>query len=161
VRIGRGYGNDVVIDDPYVAAQHLLVRRDETGALVAEDLGSANGTFAERGRARIKRLALDGEKPIRIGQTYLRIRAASYAVPQSASRLIRLRGGRFPAALAVAVLGIAMLSRWLSETGDPKLYVYLVEALISPWRGWWSAGPPSGRCCRASSRARPASSVIS
>jgi phosphatidylserine synthase len=130
VRIGRGYGNDVVIDDPYVAAQHLLVRRDETGALVAEDLGSANGTFAERGRARLKRLALDGEKPIRIGQTYLRIRAASYAVPQERVQTYQAPGWPIPAALAVAVLGIAMLSRWLGETGDPKLYVYLVEALI-------------------------------
>lgn len=130
VRIGRGYGNDVVIDDPYVAAQHLLVRRDESGALVAEDLGSANGTFAERGRARLSRIAVDGEKPIRIGQTYLRIRAASYAVPQERAQTYQAPGWPIPAALAAAVLGIAMLSRWLDETGEPKLYVYLVEALI-------------------------------
>jgi pSer/pThr/pTyr-binding forkhead associated (FHA) protein len=33
-RIGRGYDNDVIIDDPYVAAQHLRVFRDEAGQLV-------------------------------------------------------------------------------------------------------------------------------
>ncbi len=130
VRIGRAYDNDVVIDDPYVAAHHLLVRRDETGALVAEDLGSANGTFAERGRARLTRAALDGEKLIRIGQTSLRIRDASHAVPPERAQTYQAPGWPIPAALAVAVLGIAMLSRWLDETGEPKIYVYLVEALI-------------------------------
>ena len=45
-RIGRGYDNDVIIDDPYVAAQHLRVFRDEAGQLVAEDLGSATARFS-------------------------------------------------------------------------------------------------------------------
>jgi pSer/pThr/pTyr-binding forkhead associated (FHA) protein len=36
-RIGRGYDNDVVVDDPYVAAQHLRVFRRDDGHLVAED----------------------------------------------------------------------------------------------------------------------------
>jgi len=35
VRIGRGYDNDVIVDDPYVAARHLRVFRDEAGQLVA------------------------------------------------------------------------------------------------------------------------------
>ena len=30
-RIGRGYDNDVVVEDPYVAAQHLRIFRDEAG----------------------------------------------------------------------------------------------------------------------------------
>ena len=28
VRIGRGYDNDVIVDDPYVAARHLRVFRE-------------------------------------------------------------------------------------------------------------------------------------
>jgi hypothetical protein len=42
--IGRGYDNDVIVDDPYVAAHHLRVFRDAAGKLIAQDLGSANGT---------------------------------------------------------------------------------------------------------------------
>src|ERR1044072_3577600 len=74
VRIGRGYDNDVIIDDPYVAAQHLRVFRDEAGQLVAEDLGTTNGTFLDGSRTRLARIAVHGAQPIRIGQTYLRVR---------------------------------------------------------------------------------------
>lgn len=130
VRIGRGYDNDVVIDDPYVGAQHLRIRRDETGVLVAEDLGSANGTFAEHGRARQDRIILDGEHPIRVGQTYLRIRAAGHAVPETRAQTSQIPGWLAPGALAVAVLGLEILSQWLNETGEAKLYSYLVAALI-------------------------------
>ena len=44
-RIGRGYTNDVIVDDPYVAPEHLRLFRDEAGQLVVEDLGSANGIY--------------------------------------------------------------------------------------------------------------------
>ena len=50
ITIGRGYDNDVIVDDPYVAARHLRIFRDAEGRLVAEDLGSANGTFVNRKR---------------------------------------------------------------------------------------------------------------
>jgi len=81
VQIGRGYGNDVVLDDPYVAARHLKVMRDETGTLVAIDLGSRNGLFADAGRTRVERVVLDGDRPIRIGRTDLRIRGPEHGVP--------------------------------------------------------------------------------
>src|SRR5450631_2783872 len=78
--IGRGYDNDVIVDDPYVAAQHLRIFRDETGQLVAEDMGSANGLFLDGGKSRQTRIVVDGSHPIRIGQTFLRIRETSHAV---------------------------------------------------------------------------------
>lgn len=71
VTIGRGYDNDVVVDDPFVSARHLRVQRDEQGRLVAEDLGSANGLFTERGRKRQASIVLHGDEPIRIGHTLL------------------------------------------------------------------------------------------
>lgn len=80
VRIGRGYDNDVIVDDPYVAARHLRVFRDEAGQLVAEDMGSVNGTFLDGGKSRLARIIVDGTKPIRIGQTYLRFRAINHEV---------------------------------------------------------------------------------
>ena len=76
-RIGRGYDNDVIVDDPYVAARHLRVFRDEAGQLVAEDMGSVNGTFLDGSKSRLARIVVDGTKPIRIGQTYLRVRATT------------------------------------------------------------------------------------
>ena len=47
-------------------------------ALIAEDLGSANGLFDGDSDKRSARLVLDGDRPIRIGRTYLRVRDASY-----------------------------------------------------------------------------------
>ena len=90
-RIGRGYDNDVIIDDPYVAAQHLRVFRDDAGQLVAEDLGSANGTFLDGGRSRLARIVVDGKHPIRIGQTCLRIREIHHEVERE--RVARRSGG--------------------------------------------------------------------
>ena len=143
VRIGRGYDNDVVIDDPYVAARHLTIRRDAVGALVAEDLGSENGTFADHGKTRQQRIALDGEHPIRIGQTYLRIRPASHAVPSARPQTGQFPAWPAPAALAVAILGFSALSQWLEETGETKLYTFLTAGLVltflvTAWTAGWA-----------------------
>ena len=50
------------------------------GELVAEDVGSANGMFLDGSKGRHERIVIDGERPIRIGHTYLRIRETSHAV---------------------------------------------------------------------------------
>ncbi len=50
ITIGRAYDNDVVLDDPHVAAHHLRIVRSDAGVLTAEDLGSRNGLYLGRGR---------------------------------------------------------------------------------------------------------------
>lgn len=129
VRIGRGYGNDVILDDPYVAAHHVRIVRDESGALVAEDVGSANGLFAGEDRRRVARVVLDGKRSIRVGRTRLRVREADQAVPPE--RLLRAHTRVWPliVAVACAVLGIQFLTMWLRETAEPKLGNYLTQLL--------------------------------
>jgi hypothetical protein len=145
VRIGRGYDNDVIVDDPYVAARHLRIFRDETGQLVAEDLGSANGTFLDGGRIRLASLILDGRQPIRIGQTYLRVRDLNHAVEPE--RLARPQWRILPAVLAVAlaaaILGIDAVKIWLTQVGETRASNYLtpllsIVALIVIWVGIWA-----------------------
>jgi hypothetical protein len=143
IRIGRSYDNDVVLDDPYVAPQHLrILRDDETGALVAEDLGSENGLLADRGERR-DRIVLDGDRAIRIGHTTLRIRDAAYAV--AAERPVEPQKRLWPYALAVgaAILAIEIASLWLGETAEPKITRYLTPLLILSlaslgWIGGWA-----------------------
>jgi hypothetical protein len=60
-RIGRAFDNDVVVNDPHVAPHHLRVFRGEDGELVAEDLGTLNGLYAELGARRVQRLSLAAE----------------------------------------------------------------------------------------------------
>jgi FHA domain-containing protein len=144
-RIGRGYDNDVIIDDPYVAAQHLRIFRDEAGQLVAEDMGSANGMFLDGGRSRLARIIVDGRHPIRIGQTFLRVREIGYAVERE--RLAQPeRRAILPimaAVLALAILGINALNEWLTQTSEPRLSGLLTPLLalvatVLAWVGGWA-----------------------
>ena len=145
VSIGRGYDNDVIVDDPYVAARHLRVFFDETGRLVAEDLGSTNGTFIDGSSKRLPRILVDGRHPIRIGQTLLRFREPGHAVEPE--RVAPERSGILPLVaaltLAVAVLGLEAMSVWFSQVAEPRALNYLtpmlsVCVLILLWVGMWT-----------------------
>jgi Inner membrane component of T3SS, cytoplasmic domain len=144
-RIGRGYDNDVIVDDPYVAAQHLRVFRDETGQLVAEDMGSANGTFLDGGKHRQARIVVDGKHPIRIGQTFLRVRDTDHAVERE--RVARPERRILPIAMAVAlgvvILGIDALRVWLGQISEPRVSSYLtpllvIAATLLAWVAMWA-----------------------
>jgi hypothetical protein len=145
VRIGRGYDNDVIIDDPYVAARHLRVFHDEAGQLVAEDLGSANGTFLDGGRERLARFVVDGKHPIRIGKTHLRIRDVNHEV--EGERLAATEWQTLPvvaaAALGASLLGLSALQIWLVQTGEMRASGYLgpllgIVAMVLLWAGIWA-----------------------
>ena len=144
-RIGRSYDNDVVVDDPYVAAQHLRVFRDEVGQLVVEDLGSTNGTFLDGGLSRLARIIVDGKHPIRIGQTYLRVREIHHEVERE--RVIPPERRKLPivaaAALGASLLGLSALQVWFAETAEPRASNYLTPLLIIiatalVWAGIWA-----------------------
>ncbi len=125
IRIGRGYGNDVVIDDPYVAPEHLKLRRNDDGALIAEDLGSANGLFLADSAQRMSRIVLDGDARLRIGHTVLRVREASHTVePERTAKPI---SSTWPlaAVLVAATIAVDFLLVWLSETTEPRGLHYL------------------------------------
>jgi len=141
ITIGRAYDNDIVVDDPHVAAHHLRIARNDAGVLVAEDLGSRNGLYVDRERR--KEVTLDGEHELRIGTTLLRVRTATYAV--AAEQPIVRSFPYWPAALACigGVFGIAALDLWLSETGEPKAIRYFTPLLILTivvcvWTAGWS-----------------------
>jgi hypothetical protein len=145
VHIGRGYDNDVIVDDPFVAARHVRVFRDDAGRLVAEDMGSAGGMFLDRDNSRHQRIAIDGERPIRIGHTYLRIRDANHAVPSE--RVGRLQARILPIVLALTlgavILGIETLSDWFAEISEPRVSHYLTPLLglsmaIVAWVAIWA-----------------------
>jgi hypothetical protein len=139
-RIGRGYDNDVVVDDPYVAPQHLRVFRDDAGQLVAEDMGSANGTFLDGGKSRLAHIIVDGKRPIRIGRTYLRIRGIDHAVERE--RVAQPERHISPmvlvVALGVATLGISALDVWLGQTVELRASSYLTPllAIFATLIGW-------------------------
>lgn len=143
IRIGRAYDNDVILDDPAVAPHHLRLARDEAGNWAAEDLGSTNGLYPERGKERQGRLALDGDRIFRIGKTLLRLRPADY--PVAAEQIMRRLIPLWPAALgfAIGIVAIELVSSFLAETSEPRPLAYLgqlrfVGIALLIWIGMWS-----------------------
>lgn len=149
IAIGRAYDNDLVLDDPAVAAHHLRLARDESGAWFAEDLGSMNGLFVDDEAVRRDRVAIAGnDEVLRIGRTYLRFRAASFAVPPERRIDPQPAGPRRGAWRAVGILtavAVAMnlLANWLALTTKPEPSTFVaplvgIAMMVFLWVGFWS-----------------------
>lgn len=78
--VGRGYANDLILDDPYVDARHASLARDDSGALVLLDHGTVNGVVGEGGTVRGASVAVAPGDTVRVGRTTLRVRAVDEAV---------------------------------------------------------------------------------
>ena len=143
ITIGRAYDNDLVLDDPHVAAHHLRLVHDNNGAWVAEDLDSVNGLYVDGKRVRRERVVLDAGATLHIGHTGLRVRSSTQTVP---AELPLLRGTlHWPVALAclALVFAFALLELWLGETTAPKLIRYLspllaLAVIVAVWTSAWS-----------------------
>ncbi len=149
VTIGRGYGNDIVIDDVFVAPAHLRIAFDAEGALCLEDLGTQNGTFDVIRQANVNHLLVGDEASIRIGHTGLRIRRASFEVAPALSMttayapLGAMGYGNAALFMMAAFIVAIMLSTWLAQTSEFKLATYLPGAVVMPmvvlgWAGIWT-----------------------
>lgn len=145
IRIGRGYGNDYIIDDDYVAASHAVVETGEDGTLVMRDLGSRNG-IVHKGRRR-DALALDGHTVVRLGHTSLRIRDAGFAVaPELLDRTMHRWEGALPGLVGLLLVVLfALFTMWLGDTRDFGVVRYLQAAASGAaagllWAGMWAIG---------------------
>jgi FHA domain len=143
VRIGRAYTNDVVLDDPYVAPEHVHILPGEYDTLVVEDLGSTNGLFAAHGRTRHRRIVLDHEGVFRIGHTFLRVRRAAHAVAPERRIASPARSWPLLAALAIVVLALEALSLWLDDFAELRAATYVMPLVgmavaIAVWTALWT-----------------------
>ncbi len=143
ITVGRAYDNDVIVDDPHVAAHHLRITRGENGALVAEDLGSLNGLYVDRARKPTKEVTLDAGHELSIGATVLRVRTAAHEVPAETPMLRGLPYWPSAVLCIAGVFALAALDLWLSETNEPKAIRYFTPLLILTvavvvWTTGWS-----------------------
>ena len=148
IRIGRGYGNDLIVPDPYVCAEHLRIDRDATGFLV-EDLGSKNGTRAHGRQIQDQRTYLASGEFVGIGGTRLRILAPSHPVPPALSLGFWSRpGGRaifriLTWASLLPMMGVLLLDEYFSSFAKVQP-AKLLKEVIPPmllalvWAGFWS-----------------------
>jgi hypothetical protein len=143
IRIGRGYDNDVILDDDYAAAAHAIVEQDGAGALLLRDLGSRNGIVV--GGRRRQEAVLAADTVVRIGHTALRVRAAGFPVAQElVDHTFHRWEGVLPGAAGLLLAGfVALLARWLGDTEYFEFARY-AEALAGGvaaallWGGAWA-----------------------
>jgi len=145
IRLGRGYENDVILDDDYAAANHARIELDGAGRLLLRDLGSSNG-IVHQGK-RLPEIVLSGDTVVRIGHTSLRVRAASFPVaPELEDRTFHRWEGALPGAAGILlVCGLALFARWLSDTQYVEFVRYFEAVawgvgLALLWSGVWALG---------------------
>ena len=68
--IGRGSGNDIMIDNPTISSTHARILR-EKDFIVLEDLGSTNGTFVNG--EKIKKAVINSRDDITVGKHQLKL----------------------------------------------------------------------------------------
>jgi hypothetical protein len=136
VTIGRGYENDVVLDDPQADAVHARITAAEDGRLVVEDLGSLNGT------------QFDGRE-LRIGRTQLRVGQPGQPMPPAVAaapppgRLLRLAGSRAAAGVVPLIGVLALLFYgWISDAQNDESailgFAVVGGFLVAGWAGGWA-----------------------
>ncbi|QSQ25766.1 FHA domain-containing protein [Pyxidicoccus parkwayensis] len=148
--VGRGYTNDVILDDPKVSAEHLRIERREDGALVLRDVGSHNGTFRVEPWTQLAELELTPDTRVSVGDTVLRFRARNHPVedtvvgpaPVAPRPRVFERPRTFALALA-ALVGASLLEGYLTnygrtDWGELTVSVVVPLALLLLWAGGWS-----------------------
>lgn len=143
IRIGRSPENEVMIDDPYVAAHHVRIALDENGVLFAEDLGSVNGTYLEHAKHSALRFEIGKHREFRIGRTHLRVRDASEPVAPERVMAPPEPHGTWAVLLALGVLAIVLIDLWLDLTGEATATHFVVpimgiSMLVLVWGSAWA-----------------------
>lgn len=150
VSIGRGYHNDIILDDEFVSASHAAIELDASGQPVVVDLGSENGTYVLPQLARITRAPVGTETLLRLGHTLIRLRSADYVVPPARRDSLGLTRATHwltqgvGAAIAYgAVLALVMLDHYQTSaqvvSPEQLLFSALPVALALPvWAGLWA-----------------------
>lgn len=147
--IGRGYGCDVLLDDPWVSPIHARLYRDLDGSLVLEDAGSENGLWAVDQVTRLHAHPLKGAVTVRAGRTTFRVTPADVPVaPTLAINASAPTAGPYQhtwlgpalAVVAGAVYGLGLLLE------DPKKHLAAevvgdalsMVVLLALWAGAWA-----------------------
>jgi hypothetical protein len=152
LRVGRALDNELVLDDPYTAPEHLRIGRDETGQLVVTVGESVNGlqcnglTLAAGEQAPLVLGPHDRPVQLVLGRTHLRLRLATQVLaPEQVLGVSRVltQGAPTLVLLTFATLAVLGFSTWLGSEPD-LLTKSLTSAAITAlgvgfaWSGLWT-----------------------
>jgi pSer/pThr/pTyr-binding forkhead associated (FHA) protein len=142
IRIGRGYHNDLILDDPYIAVQHASVEITDLGSLSLRDLGTQNGIVLNGKRESIITLS---DNIVRLGHTNLRIRDATFKVEKEIADKTSYGWEGWPPALTAMIMIAltSLISVWLTNTEKFSAISYLLATavifgVVIFWCGCWA-----------------------
>ena len=144
--LGRALGNDVVLDDPHVAAHHATLSPDAQGQLTLTVGDTVNGVsvgnrlFAARTRVPLE----PGGAALQIGAVKLRLRLPSETL--APERALPARGGAQiapPLVAGLLVMALALADHWASLDPGADATAWLPAAVGLPlalagWCGAWA-----------------------
>lgn len=135
IRIGRALDNDIIIDDPYIDAHHLVVDVSEPNDWQATDLDSENGTH--KGRHAITTATISSGDELLVGKTRIRLFDVGHHVPPAQSLrdlehvLLSFDSVRTMIALIVALALLPCLVLYLNSAGSEIKPDALTVAAVS------------------------------
>lgn len=143
IHIGRGYGNDFILDDAHTADRHAVIEADTEGRPVVRDLGSQNGVV-HLGKRQAS-VPLGGATVVRLGHTRLRLRDADYPVPpEIADTTMHGWEGGAPALAGLALIALftgAEQALSDAESFQTIRYLLIVASGLGAglvWSGLWA-----------------------
>jgi hypothetical protein len=153
--IGRAYGNDVILADPYVAPQQLLFERGEDGWRVR--VLDRTNEVCLNGRALAENVEpLRSGDRLTVGRSELVVYADDHPVEATRRLLLAPGNGRWRAGPAVAFAALALVCTFdvvtefyaTSSDLEWRRYAYaglFYAALLTIWAGLWAV---AGRLLR-------------
>lgn len=148
LRIGRSYGNDIILDDNYVCPEHLSIKRHGDD-LIVEDLNSINGLFQNKFHIQGDKLTLSANDTFRIGHTTLRYRLSN--MPLAVTKIDRhaqhsfwtLKNPWLILLIALIFIGFTAVEAFFAQTEETDSLKILSESIsaifvILSWAGLWA-----------------------
>lgn len=133
VAIGRGYHNDIILTDPHICAEHLILSFDGDNWRV-KDLDSINGSYLGEGKKSADGHIVHSGDVIRLGKSQVRVLFPHHPVSDSITlspfeNLINAT--KQPAVLIFNIALFTFITGWIYFLNNPKdvnLTQYLVPA---------------------------------
>jgi len=147
VTIGRAYGNQVILTDPFVCPVHLKIAQDEQGRLLASDLDSINGFYPASGKERVAQLELQSGSQFRIGHTTLRYVSVDHpagpTLVDGAVKVLPLASPYAAVILGVVLVLLLCLDAYLSSVERVTVAkiigeTWITVSMLATWAGMWA-----------------------
>ena len=148
VYIGRGFDNDVIINDPYISAQHLVIFQ-QNGAIKIKNLSSKNGVYMPKIKQNVFELMICSGDELILGRTRIRVFLDSHKIPptkalhQNLKHIKWLKNSAVACTLSLILILMTLLETFLATSTKESL-IKLIPApiftciVILFWAGFWT-----------------------